>query len=140
MQMVDLAGLRASPGFGDVEGRGDTRARALLCAELEQEPAVMLASFQLTSAPKRQRGSASRRSRKGTKPSLSAACPADDRVDVGPRQTISVLDGRAQYRFSLRERVSQVPVGLPVRFEGFEPNLCQTGTRARSPRGGCADN
>ena len=32
------------------------------------EPAVMLASFQLTSAPKRQRGSASRRSRMGTNP------------------------------------------------------------------------
>ena len=37
---------------GDVEGRCDTRARALLCAELEHEPAVMLASFQLTSALK----------------------------------------------------------------------------------------
>jgi hypothetical protein len=38
-----------------MEGRGETRARAL-CVELEHEPAVMLASFQLTIAPKRQRG------------------------------------------------------------------------------------
>ena len=41
-----------------------TRGPGLCCgAELEHEPAGMLASFQLTSAPKRQRSSASRRSR-----------------------------------------------------------------------------
>ena len=63
---TDPSPMRSVRACGDVEGRGDTRARALLCAELEHEPAVMLASFQLTSAPKRQRGIASRRSRYGT--------------------------------------------------------------------------
>jgi len=39
---TDPSPMRSVRACGDVEGRGDTRARALLCAELEHEPAVML--------------------------------------------------------------------------------------------------
>jgi hypothetical protein len=53
---------------------GPPRASAVIRretrVELEHEPAVMLASFQLTIAPKRQRGSASTRSPKGTAAAL----------------------------------------------------------------------